>query len=529
MSRLPAYSEHIISNDRDALNLYYLLVARTANPPEANRIVVHLQGTTKFTEKGARKVVKCILALDERPSVHVMVASSMLDFAFVTKIVKILYLKANKPELYVFDAHDDLRRREEFDHDCRMLQQNQAHLKEYSFGSLRSKAVSIQFGISLQGNTELQTLSLGIDGDLSPDIARALAAGICNSAVTNLIIRTMYLSSTGIAGDGLRTLWIEGIRASGRILKSLELIAIRGRELNTSGLAKTISCVKYFALKGTSMGLPEDKSYFQSLCERVEHSSNLLGLTLQECGLDDDAMTMLAIGLRNHRTMRKLDLFHNSIGDAGIAALVENWPADSRLELLNLGQNSIGLDGLQQLMTTLANRHALKTLILENNSFGCYRVQIIGNHLPDLRLREMVLGHFYIFGDESMTRVLHALHSWLRAIKPSYFLQCLDLSWPHPLELTHEINFYVKLNERGRYLLVANDVPPALWCLIFAKCRTEGDYYCECSSSILFYFLLEQPHLVREHRRSKRRPPQPTLARRNDIAGKKENVVSVMT
>jgi hypothetical protein len=438
----------------------------------------------------------------------------MLDFAFVANIVTILYLNANKPELYVFDANS---RQGGFDHNCRMLQQNQKHLKDYTYGGLRSGAASIQLGVSLQGNTELQTLTLWNNDDLSPDIARTLAAGICNSAVTNLIIRRSYSSSTGFAGDGLRTLWLEGIQASGRILKSLQVTAISGRELNTSGLAETISCVEYFSFKGTSMGLPENKSHFQCLCERVERSSNLLGLTLQECGLDDGAMTMLAIGLRNHRTMQKLNLFHNSIGNAGIAAFVENWPADSRLELFNLGQNSVGLDGLQQLMTTLANRHALKTLILEINSFGCNGVQIIGNHLPDLRLREIVLGHFYIFGDKSTTRALHALHTWLRAIKPSHFLQRLDLRWPHPLELMHEINFYVKLNKWGRYLLVTNDVPPALWCLIFAKCRTKDVYYRESSPSILFYFLLEQPHLVREHRRSKRRPAQLTMAGDNAL------------
>ncbi len=504
MSRLPAY---IIYNDRDAMNLDHLLIARPASPPESNRVVVHLQGTTQFTEKGARKVVKCILALDKRPSVHVMIAPTMLDFAFVANIVKILYLKANKPELYVFDTN--LHREAFDDHHCRMLQQNRTHLKEYSFGIIRSKAASIQFGISLQGNTELQTLTLLNDESLSPDQARVLAAGICNSALTTLIIRNDHLNARGSGGDGLRVLLQEGIQASGRILKSLQFTA-RGQKLNISELAEIVSCVESFTLKGTSIGLPEDKSHFQCLCERIEGTSNLLGLTLQQCGLDDGAMTMLAIGLRNIRSMEKLNLFDNNIGNFGVAAFVENWPEDSKLELFNLGRNRIGPDGLQQLMTALSNRHALKTLVLEENSFDCDGVEIIGNHLPYLRLREIVLGEVLMYDAEARTR---AMHSWLRGIKTNYLLQRLTLncSFP-PLEFMHEIVFYTKLNKFGRHLLrIANDVPAALWCLIFAKSGIGNEF----RAGIVFHLLMEQPHLVQPLKIRKRRPTQPTIPRRS--------------
>jgi hypothetical protein len=173
----------MIYNDRDAviLDQQSMIAKPTHNARKANEITIHLSGTTAFTEKGARKIAKWIRELDERPMiVRIQITASMLDFAFVANVVTIMYLQGNKPELYVVDDinHGD---RDDFNLRCRELQQNHESLKECTFDQSFGKAASIQFGVSLHGNTTLQTLTLQIDRGLMLDQAHVLAAGVCNS------------------------------------------------------------------------------------------------------------------------------------------------------------------------------------------------------------------------------------------------------------------------------------------------------------------------------------------------------------
>jgi hypothetical protein len=200
--------------------------------------------------------------------------------------------------------------------------------------------------------------------------------------------------------------------------------------------------------------------------------------------------------------MTTLNLAGNLIGDVGIAAFVENWPEDSNLESLDVSRNSMTSGGLQQLMAALPNRRSMKILNLSRNKFGSDGLEMIGNHLPNLRLQEMDLRNLSMSNPVASTR---AMQSLVRGIKDNYFLEHLDIDCSRVLE--HEINFYTKLNKSGRHLLIANDVPPTLWCSIFAKYRIERD---EFSLSMIFYFLVEQPLLVNERQGGKRRKRRTT-------------------
>jgi hypothetical protein len=438
----------------------------------------------------------------------------MLDFEFVNNVVSIVYLQGNKPELYVRDPNHRSDVSEEFNIHCRQLQQNYGYLTQCEFRQYFGKAASIQFAMSLHGNTALKKLTLRFDNDLSTDQGLSLAAGICNSAVTSLTIRNMCMSSTEFGGQGLRVLLQQGIQTSGRLLESLEIDALT-RKLNTSGLAEIIPCVETLSLKYVHFGLPEDRSQFHSLCEGFGRTSNLLGLTLEHCKLDDDATRMLFNALLNHRSMKSLNLAESRIGDAGVAALVDNWPEDSKLDRLDLRNSQISTVGVQRLMTALPNRRTLKTLNLMGNGFGFEEVEMIANHLPNLKIREFYIGDVSMVEEMRRTRVMD---SWVRGIQANYFLQTVFINRNRNLllEFMDEIYVYTKLNKYGRYLLpIANDVPPALWCLIFAKSRTERDSFREYSASIIFYFLVEQPHLVNERKRRKRRTAQPPIARRS--------------
>jgi hypothetical protein len=486
-----------IKNDRDAIILDQLLLSRSHA-----LFLICLQGTTELTEKGARKVAKCVRSMVARPVVRVEVASHMSDFAFVFSVAKILYLKGNRPELYVNNENHPISGM--FNDSCLQLQQNHQALEEYFFGSSSSKTASIQLGISLHGNTALKTLTLQYQRNFTLDHARALATGICNSALTTLIIRDDYrLNSPRFDEESLNVIWQEGVQASNRNWKSLQ-IKLLGQRLDstTSKLANILSCVESLTLQNVDIGLPDDKSQFQSLCEGLGRTSNLLGLTLEHCRLDDDATRMLATRLQNHRSMTTLNLAGNLIGDVGIAAFVENWPEDSNLESLDVSRNSMTSGGLQQLMAALPNRRSMKILNLSRNKFGSDGLEMIGNHLPNLRLQEMDLRNLSMSNPVASTR---AMQSLVRGIKDNYFLEHLDIDCSRVLE--HEINFYTKLNKSGRHLLIANDVPPTLWCSIFAKYRIERD---EFSLSMIFYFLVEQPLLVNERQGGKRRKRRTT-------------------
>jgi hypothetical protein len=213
--------------------------------------------------------------------------------------------------------------------------------------------------------------------------------------------------------------------------------------------------------------------------------------------------------------MKSLNFAESCIGDAGIAALVDNWPEDSKLERLDLRNSQISTGGVQRLMTALPNRRAMKILILTGNGFGFDEVEMIGIHLTNLKIREIHMGEVTMV---DKVRRIRVMDRWLQGIKANHFLQTIYMHGNEDfrLEFMDGIDFYAKLNKYGRYLLpIANDVPPALWCLIFAKSRTERDFTREYSASMIFYFLVEQPHLVNERKRRKRRTVQATIVRRS--------------
>jgi hypothetical protein len=136
---------------------------------------------------------------------------------------------------------------------------------------------------------------------------------------------------------------------------------------------------------------------------------------------------------------------------------------------------------------------------------------MIGIHLPNLKISEIYIGEVFI--DDEMRRI-RVMDRWLQGIKANHFLQTIFMVRNRSirLELMDEIDFYTKLNKYGRYLLpIANDVPPTLWCLIFAKARTEREF----NLSMIFYFLVQLPHLVNERKRRKRRTDQPPITGRN--------------
>jgi hypothetical protein len=94
--------------------------------------------------------------------------------------------------------------------------------------------------------------------------------------------------------------------------------------------------------------------------------------------------------------------------------------------------------------------------------------------------------------------------AFLEGLKVALQLRKLDIAEEAIFQQEHanEISFYVGLIRHGRYLLATNHgLTSTVWCHILGKCQGPHE------SSIIFYFLREQPSLVQPRRGRKRSRP----------------------
>ncbi|KAJ1528260.1 T-complex-associated testis-expressed protein 1, partial [Cladochytrium tenue] len=109
-----------------------------------------------------------------------------------------------------------------------------------------------------------------------------------------------------------------------------------------------------------------------SLCAGVKGSRTLRCLVVQSAEIDDDRARLLANALLENKSLRKLDVSHNRIGDAGATALagVLATPTAAPLEELELGNNRVGAAGAAALGRALARRRRLRRLGVRMNTLG---------------------------------------------------------------------------------------------------------------------------------------------------------------
>ncbi|KAJ3270848.1 hypothetical protein HDV01_007397 [Terramyces sp. JEL0728] len=110
----------------------------------------------------------------------------------------------------------------------------------------------------------------------------------------------------------------------------------------------------------------EDMNGKMNLFKHHLPSSFITNLTLNNCSINDDLMSILCDGLRTSK-LNYLDLSSNSIGDAGMVALAPVL-LECQLETLLLTSNSIHKEGIDTLAEYLLNSK-LKYLDIQDNSF----------------------------------------------------------------------------------------------------------------------------------------------------------------
>ena len=240
---------------------------------------------------------------------------------------------------------------------------------------------------------------------------------------------------------------------------SLKCLSLRGRDINTDGAVTQANIIgQCSSLQTFSCGIEHDNdsvmhiikglgnnstfaviefSHVKIDCERATALSQLLrGTTLQELTLDDagigdDEVTIIAQHLQQNYTLKSLTLSenrishrggvllqqnsalkkfilsNNNIGNDGAIALAKILQFNSTLEELDISWAGISDDGARAIAQALQHNSTLKTLILSCNKVSgdgaIALATIINSTLQELNLR------WNDIGDDGTTAIAEAL------------------------------------------------------------------------------------------------------------------------
>ena len=177
---------------------------------------------------------------------------------------------------------------------------------------------------------------------------------------------------------------------------------------------------------GTGMGC----SGASSVARLLEKSSCLRVISIPNCNLGDEEVSMLASGIRPNRerlplesiqlsfnnmtykglealinavwgskTLRELRLDNNEIGDRGAQLVAAILPVIKTLEVLDVGFNSIKVAGLNTLMKAVAETQYLKSLSVSGNAIDVAAAKAVAyalaynRSLQSLYLVHCTIGH----------------------------------------------------------------------------------------------------------------------------------------
>lgn len=183
--------------------------------------------------------------------------------------------------------------------------------------------------------------------------------------------------------------WIKQLQDNDPSLKTLHIMSMRRlsqsdfqsifgalahnttlKELYCSGHALDIETMEQLSealtlndtLESLNIGTPslgENKQLLSIFCEGLAVNEGLQHLDLENKGLDNDAIALLADSLVKNETLRSLNLARNNMTDEIIEKLNEGLRG---LERLNLADNAIGAQGARALQL-----HQLQELDFSNN------------------------------------------------------------------------------------------------------------------------------------------------------------------
>ncbi|KAJ3130579.1 Kinesin-associated protein 3, partial [Physocladia obscura] len=108
-----------------------------------------------------------------------------------------------------------------------------------------------------------------------------------------------------------------------------------------------------------------------SLSNSIKSTSSLETLVIQASGIDDEKVRLISIALLENKTIRKIDLSHNKIGDAGARGIAKVLSSPSCiLTHLDISNNQIKQSGAHSIGKALQLNSALIHLNMRMNRIG---------------------------------------------------------------------------------------------------------------------------------------------------------------
>lgn len=435
-----------------------------------------------------------------------------------------------------WEAQRQQRCAERFHQNCLRLQRNDPEFQGFEIPVDLRDDQAKQLARSMTGNTSLRMLVMFVGTTLTPDGAQELAESIrrlyqlkrfllileggnsmVNPQVWKLLFQAIHRSRTiqglyvglskGHADQSaehmLHTLMGSSCEERKLAIHMQDTFTIDSAQILADGI-RTLR-LSELRLFGQMTNLAANLNTMRVLFQGVEQSTTIqrLDISNQWGGgrLGPDEMRVISLGIqKSNSVFVSLHLTNNHITDDGVAAFLEHWRPTSPIRELHIGENAIGPAGARMLIQAAVAHSDLKTLNLHNNKMIGYEgLARLAQEFPRLtQLRELTISSCIGMeaGASNRRRTQASRHkaeqSLIRGIRANRQIRKIILQGNgFSQQVIDEVKFYTDLNENGRYLLALepNTLLQGVWPRVMANCGNHPNS--------IFFFLIEQPHIVR--------------------------------
>lgn len=291
----------------------------------------------------------------------------------------------------------------------------------------------------------------------------AIGAKILGEAVAACAVERLKMNHVSLAAEEDCSGLANGLAQAGGSLQSLELCQVPMEEhLLVQMLQALRACtrIETLHLQGCGLGSKQD---IPQLAYLIASLQNLHSLNLLQNNVDTDGLEILiSRGLDHHRSLQKLVLSGNPIGDDGarhFAALLAGPPGSTCLQTLSISDCDIWPPGCQAVAERLAQFTTLEELNVDDEWKD--HLKLLATSLES----NMTLRHIW------MPQTPTLMHSG-------------DRQWK-------QVDYYLRLNRaKRRILIVEPKVSRALWPVIMGQSTGDPD--------VCYHLLQQCPELVEE-------------------------------
>lgn len=234
--------------------------------------------------------------------------------------------------------------------------------------------------------------------------------------------------------------------------------------------------------------------------------SALERLDLTNCDIGNEGIIKLARGLKNDNChLKALSLIDTGFDETYVPLLADALHQCSSIEEIQIRHSPLCDKGVHAIISLISSNKNIQVLVLIDNNIGPKETIVIANALSTNSTLEKLHLQGNPIGDEGARALLDAL-------KHNTSLNCLEFGrFPgddddgdnksdddddednknYPADaFKAQADLLTALNEGGRQVLGAHDVPRALWPHILAKSSDKPD--------VIYYFLQQKPDLLKK-------------------------------